>query len=266
MAALSQPTYSQTPKVPAEQKSDGSVKTESETTHHTRDARDVAPSPPQVLPERSDRKGDRKGAERGEETSENWIVVGVRARSGEWLLIVVTFLLFLATVALWLSTRSLVRDAGSTSRRQLRAYLFIDDTRRTRRGDGDPWEVHLQIKNSGQTPAYKVRVFADYRFVDKGDADAFGFPPPIGGGAPSDLGPSQPLLVTKRIPELAGQLWDDFKAGRKVLYVWGRIEFVDAFGAKRWVRFRLGQDGGYLRNLMHCRDGNDTSESVEDEK
>jgi hypothetical protein len=85
-----------------------------------------------------------------------------------FLLVVVTFLLFVATVGLYCATRDLVGGAEDTARRQLRAYIgpeyesFMiccpECTGRTFPCDGLPPgnNVIYSIRNYGQTPAHRA--------------------------------------------------------------------------------------------------------------
>jgi hypothetical protein len=74
-------------------------------------------------------------------------------RYGEWLL-------FLATMGLWLATWRLVKSAEKTAELQLRAYISVKprnayDVYMLRAG-----RVDFLIENTGQTPAYNVRYLA----------------------------------------------------------------------------------------------------------
>ena len=64
----------------------------------------------------------------------------------------------------------------------------------------------------------------------------------------------------KDFPEL-NAAWADFKAGRKIVFLWGRVDFEDVFGSKRWITFRFVQRGHYIRNFLQYEEGNETSES-----
>src|SRR5450631_2653183 len=76
-------------------------------------------------------------------------VLGVKY--GEWLL-------FLATVALAVTTWLLVRGAENTAERQLRAYIFPDGVIIANIQPSP--EITVTLKNSGQTPAHDHRLWA----------------------------------------------------------------------------------------------------------
>ena len=64
----------------------------------------------------------------------------------------------LAAVAAAKAAESAVEVTSDTAQRQLRAYVFVVEALRTRRGDTDPWVIQVRIKNFGQTPAYRAQV------------------------------------------------------------------------------------------------------------
>jgi hypothetical protein len=76
---------------------------------------------------------------------------------------VVAILLFLATLALYCATRDLVKDAQRTSataeangKRQLRAYVLYNGGKINPGNAKDTFQVEIEIKNGGVTPAYNV--------------------------------------------------------------------------------------------------------------
>lgn len=90
------------------------------------------------------------------------------------------------------------------------------------------WRLHLQWRNSGNTPTRGLRVFAKFELLDtekprdflfefesKATANLVGIPP--GGGLASTLG------------DFTGEQLDDVKAGRKFLYIWGKATYQSVF-------------------------------------
>jgi hypothetical protein len=90
-------------------------------------------------------------------------ILGIKP--GEWLIGIVTWML-------WYATGRLVTGADRTAERQLRAYVYIERTTFKRTATG-VWEIIFQIKNFGQTPAHHVRVISIAKAVDwkKGKPD-----------------------------------------------------------------------------------------------
>jgi len=124
----------------------------------------------------------------------------------------------------------------------------------------------MDIKNFGQTPAYGARADIDYTIIDTTDAATFVPPPPSVIGKKNDIGPGHYFKIRFPVHELKDDVWGLFKKRRKTLFVWGRVEFTDAFGDERWLTFRLYQDGHYIRNLLFCPEGNETSETPKKKK
>jgi hypothetical protein len=90
---------------------------------------------------------------------------------------------------------------------------------------------------------------------------AFTFPDPTNGTAEFDLAPGHPHTIRQDLSELVDDAWHAFKGQQLALFVWGRVDFFDAFNEPRWARFRLFQTGGYVLNLGNYDEGNETSES-----
>ncbi len=148
---------------------------------------------------------------------------------GEWLL-------FLATVALFLATWRLATGAGKTAERQLRAYVS---------GDGGSFQLietdkgrrfiqgHYTLKNFGQTPAYRVRLWVR---LDILPADTLEFQQSVS-LSESILGPG----ATAENSPVRGPITDAdlaaIRSGDKRIFIWGEALYVDAFGNDRYLRF-----------------------------
>ena len=152
------------------------------------------------------------------------------------LIAIFTVVLALATFFLWRSTRDLVRGAENTAERQLRAYVFVKSMELRYFGTTRPFEVAARVKNSGQTPAYHLRtritatlaVFPIKEFVSA---------PPTPGE--SILGPSDELEISNVSPRtLTADERGKTVNGEYAIYVYGEIDYVDAFGRTRHTRFR----------------------------
>jgi hypothetical protein len=180
-----------------------------------------------------------------------------------------TVILAFSTIFLWVATRDLVSGADITAQRQLRAYVFVSGAIVTNiaEGDGIP-EAQVVIKNFGQTPAYN--------FVNITGFAADVYPPPKSIRltipdeefskpiAKSDLGPTQAETSTTDWQGKKRRLTGDEKAavaeGRAIIYVYGEIRYVDAFGRPQWTKYRFMMGGpvGIRRGgrLVPCEEGN----------
>lgn len=161
------------------------------------------------------------------------------------------------------AAESAVEVTRISAEHQLRAYIFIKDALRTRREVMDPWVIEIHIKNFGQTPAYRAEFRVSAEIIDPADEAEFAFPLPEIEDLKFDLAPDHEHTTRIDIPWLTGEVWREFKAHRKNIFLWGRVDFVDAFGKPRWMNFRFTQPGGYVLNLYTCKEGNETSESNE---
>jgi hypothetical protein len=149
-----------------------------------------------------------------------------------------TFFLGLATFFLVLAVLRQASDARVSSERQLRAYVFISSANVTSVAEGNGvMEAHVNIKNFGQTPAYKV-INVNGLALDR-------YPPPPNlnliisneefsapGRSKSDLAPTQGegcIEVARRGP-LREEERRALSEGRLIIYVYGEIRYIDSFG------------------------------------
>jgi hypothetical protein len=147
-------------------------------------------------------------------------------------------------------------------RRQLRAYVF-----NTQSGihylDQPLSQVHVVIKNSGQTPAYKLSDWMAIKLTK--------FPPtePLTLLLPpadesvvkseSDFGPGDAFNKVQEI-RLSDETKAALRAGTMAIYVYGEIRYRDAFKRRRYTKYRLmyGGDAGARPEgaLVACKEGN----------
>lgn len=128
--------------------------------------------------------------------------------------------------------------AADTREQQLRAYVFIaeghieavmtDDGRRFITG-------HVAFKNHGQTPGYKFTTHATLRI----EAPSF-FPDHETeiGGAMSAIGPNGGAQVDRVFGPISNELFEEIRMGAKRIFLWGRVDYVDAFKEARHLKFR----------------------------
>jgi hypothetical protein len=177
---------------------------------------------------------------------------------------IVAFLQFVALVAtVWMMVRN--------GRRQLRAYVFPE---RASLVDGTMMQppvaahanepgVALAFRNSGQTPAYKLVSWAKIEVIEPIHEASLVVPPlmmqfPTWLGANSEMPKALWFGRVLTPNEIA-----DIAAARRVIYLFGRIEYIDAFKRKRWTSFRLAYAGpfppppGSIFNF--CNQGNDAN-------
>jgi hypothetical protein len=177
------------------------------------------------------------------------------------------------------TARQTLQTMQDTAERQLRAYVFAEPGGPLERqmvgipstGVGaQPYggiaamqrHIFFEVKftNSGQTPAYRFRQSTVSEIMDEPVAEEnFLFEPehPI---SRATLPAGAVVTSTGSVPYTA-QDEADIRAGRKTFYVFGEIEYVDAFKQQRRVRFRL-MHGQHTRinDLVYAETGNEEIE------
>jgi hypothetical protein len=70
--------------------------------------------------------------------------------------------------------------------------------------------------------------------------------------------------VLQRLARLAENELEGIRVGSYAVYVWGRIEYKDAFGMDRFTNYRMKYSGLWppvgSANLTFCDGGNETDE------
>jgi|SRR5215469_15985632 len=162
-----------------------------------------------------------------------------------------------------------IETMEDTARRQLRAYVFITGKPDHLPEFSDEFgiSVWLIAKNSGQTPAYKVRAWNAIDF--RADPHVGPFDEPsredIEGKAPqTSLGPSRdlPLRAFYTREKIMDEHIAAINEGRLTICVWGELTYEDAFGQKRYTRYRFFlpvEKGGRIPGMQISREGNEAN-------
>jgi hypothetical protein len=166
--------------------------------------------------------------------SEYWTIAEHELKITDTLVAVFTALLFFATLLLFFATRALVLGAEKTAERQLRAYVFaqVDCLKRV---DND-WRCDITIKNSGQTPAYKMTQKIRSEVLKDPTEKNFDFKATPPDESKSSMAPGGTITASVKI-EPPDQL-----AKGEYLYVFGEIHYLDAFDKERHTKFRFYND------------------------
>jgi hypothetical protein len=157
----------------------------------------------------------------GHETAE---VTILGARIGEWAIVVVTFLLFLAT-------RDLVREAKDSSERQLRAYLsMVTATRVVNLGNQNAPKFEVNFRNSGQTPAYAVGGACEIEVREYPLSGRLKVLPVVPDEERMLLGPGIDFILAKtKEPALTPEERKGVNDGKMAIYIVARVEYRDIF-------------------------------------
>lgn len=120
--------------------------------------------------------------------------------------------------------------------------------------------ILLNFKNSGQTPAYKVVSWARIEIAETINEDRL-VAPILEQKFTTTLGPGDvmPKALWYERPLTAGEI-ADIGSGARAIYLYGRIEYRDAFKRQRRANFRFRYNGAFPPPvgviLNHCERGN----------
>ena len=151
--------------------------------------------------------------------------------------------------------------ARESAEQQLRAYVSLDNKSFRISGEAriSGPVVRASVINTGQTPAYDLQHWMGIGFYEVPlaralDEGTFTGLMTLGPGGSTDI------EITKKDPPTPEQV-AALHAGKGNFYVWGRIEYRDAFGKSQFVNFKfvaagVHEEGGSFQRLP---DGNDAS-------
>jgi len=272
-------TSPQTPQIPAEQKTDRAVEGQQKPNPQPEPAEHPPSGIPGIKAGTASGEGANKGENGGKEGTEFWTpLYGYRVKVTDSLLVVFTFLVFVATVLLWWSNRRLVTGVEKSAERQLRAYVFVTETKilaadingtilnppQNIRVGTRPIAI-LTVKNTGQTPAYDVTVFGNNTLTTWPLRPAT-FPPLPFSGVELSRQSYGPGMFTYKF-EIMGLLNDAqvaaLTAGNQAIVIYGEIRYRDAFDQNRFIRYRKfagGPTGIRGMTMTSHEEGNETSE------
>ena len=142
---------------------------------------------------------------------------------------VVAFLQFLALVAtFWVMVLN--------GRRQLRAYVFVDHGSFELSTDKNRLFIRglVRVKNYGQTPGYELVTCTR---MDIFDTKSPSFNEDYMGLGKSVIGPGSERDITVNKGPIDEADLVAIRAGTKSIFIWGRIDYIDAFKKKRYLKF-----------------------------
>ena len=146
----------------------------------------------------------------------------------------------------------------NTARRQLRAYVCVLSAVREPADDGGAFEkVTMNIKNAGQTPAYRAVV--RHALVWAADEKSVVFEEEnLKRSEVATLGPYLPQGIVELIPH-SNPEFRAFARGNGCYLLFGVIEYKDAFGTPRKTWFRLVDTHISVASFGYSRQGNDAN-------
>ena len=168
------------------------------------------------------------------------------AEVGFWLLLFSLLFAGAAAVASWLTLRTM-RD---TAKRELRAYISVNPTILFNYGAVQPIRIECIARNHGQTPAFDINYVVEIDVLPLPLPNGFAFPEPTREVRHNSVVfPNSEMSVWfNREAALTPQQIATISAGTHNLYLWGRSNYIDAFGDARTVRIRCSLD---LATFLH---------------
>jgi hypothetical protein len=174
----------------------------------------------------------------------------------------------IAGIAVAIATLNHMRES---SERQLRAYVLPDNAGLFEGSMMVPPQlartnipgVAMLVKNSGQTPAYKVISFAQIAVIAVANETTL-IVPPIPQQFSLTLGPGATFNKAFWLDRaLTPNEIADIQTGVRAVYLYGRIDHRDAFEKPRFTNFRLRYFGAFPPPpnaiLLFCETGNDAN-------
>jgi hypothetical protein len=140
----------------------------------------------------------------------------------------VAFLQFLALIATVFVMRR-------TAQRQLRAYICVESGDIELVNAGAGVRAQIRVKNFGQTPAHKAVSWASVRVFDA-ESPVFSMTRSERPAFRAMIGPTAVTLISRLVAISPADL-AAIQAGTKRIFVWGRVEYTDAFNRRRWFLF-----------------------------
>src|SRR5712691_3254173 len=166
-----------------------------------------------------------------------------------------TIVMAIFTIALFVATLLLWVGGERHSERELRAYVFPVEIKIENFKTQTPIVGFVQVKNTGQTPAYKFTCYAKMTagpFPQKDFSISEQTNLPV-----AYLGPGETMWFTPRGDHLlTNEQSEAITQGTAAIYVFGEIRYVDAFKKQRRTGFRAiaRGDHGYMHTQKDRKD------------
>jgi hypothetical protein len=147
--------------------------------------------------------------------------------------------------------------AQETAERQLRAYIVPEKVTATVMKIGLSPEVQVQLRNSGQTPAYRVMIntLIGIRPATT-PASELDWNIPM---SRATVAPNMEIFIlgggSRLLKPLTQTDVDAIKDGRSIFYVYGEVRYADAFGNNRTTKYSYVFRRTYRRSSRRSADG-----------
>lgn len=176
-----------------------------------------------------------------------------------------------AIAAVWASAvaQQQLVISRDTEKRQLRAYIYTVPAI-ANLAPGQRPIVSITVKNGGLTPAYNINAALNALVLEhpqKGPISRIGAKPDPTHPTPDGVGAfvfqdhdMELVLPPAATPTIGPDIFQSIIDGtQKRLYVWGRLQYLDAFHEQHYLNFCFTIDGESVKlgKVHHCPDYND---------
>jgi len=128
-------------------------------------------------------------------------------------------------------------------------------------GDQQEWPLNLVFRNAGQTPAYAVVIKAErYLGPRKPIDEIFALSDSAEASPPSIMAPDARHTMRLGGIEPGRASFLAAQRAEKYCYVWGRVDYIDAFGQKHFTKFQMWQGFTAVHQFGFCQVGNKTDD------
>lgn len=165
--------------------------------------------------------------------SDWWLVISM------WAFALIALALVAYTSKLWKATSQLLKTTADAGKRELRAYVALDEIFFEEAGESAPGVHKLRMRNYGQTPAYRMSIWCERAsHLPKEGVTPYYETPVIDGQL---LHPVQAYTVALAAAPL-------YRIGKAGFFTYGRIVYHDIYG-EWWVTkfcFRYEGEGSFV--------------------
>jgi hypothetical protein len=143
------------------------------------------------------------------------------------------------------ATRDLVRSEEKRTQLELRAYIGIEWAKVISNDWGNTFIVEIQIKNAGQTPAFRVTHRITAQVFPPGQPPNLAIP----NKSPGELPIAPGTAFVMRTPIVLGGA-AEIDVNKRFIISWGRVDYFDIIGFPRHLEFRFRS-----RDAIRAHDG-----------
>jgi hypothetical protein len=173
---------------------------------------------------------DRNG---NKDNSTDWWMFG--ATVGIGLIGILQLAAFLVQARRLRQTVDIMKDTGE---RQLRAYISdVEGNAVLRDSTETEIDIEISFQNAGQTPAYNVEIRCDPPIIARHDARPFDREPQF---APvkTIIAPNSSFIIRRELFTDDAGVIPRIQNSERAIFVWGSVDYIDAFANKRYFIFR----------------------------